>query len=215
MAKAKHIRVINTQEALTCEGGTRGPTPIERMYREISQLRHKLNNDSRELTHSERARDNARMIHLANQIAEMPAQDPADFLFKLMGHTVDGDHEVGDCGKPEKIWPEGRSLAMKPPASPLRSLYAQWVEVGRACEEAAQRGAESYASLRSQVIALEKQAADFFPNTVEDFAFKVLFASERAEQDGNRERITALLDMSRQIVESGSATPTHPTARGD
>lgn len=214
MAKAKHIHVINTQEALTCEGGTRGPTPIERMYREISQLRQKLNDDSFKLTESERTQANARMIHLANQIAEMPAQDPADFLFKLMGHTVDGDHEVGDCGKPEKIWPEGRSLAMKPPASPLRSLHAQWVEVRRACEEAAQRGAENYASLRAQVIALEKQAADFFPNTVEDFAFKVLFAGARAEPDRNREWMTALLDMSRRIVGAGSSSPTHPTALG-
>lgn len=47
---------------------------------------------------------------LADEIVDIPCVGPMDFVFKLMGYTFDGAHEVGAGSKGEMIWAEARAL---------------------------------------------------------------------------------------------------------
>lgn len=63
--------------------------------------------------------------------------------------------------------------------SPLRALYHQWQRVKDACSTLAPDLGEGVKEvLFAQVYAIEQQAADFEPQTMQDFAFKIIFADD-------------------------------------
>lgn len=63
--------------------------------------------------------------------------------------------------------------------SPLRALYAEWQEVKRKYDhELFEFDCPVARALLDHMIACEQAAADFKPVTLEDFAFKVIFADD-------------------------------------
>ncbi|MFV0303429.1 MAG: hypothetical protein ACK5IP_21600 [Paracoccus sp. (in: a-proteobacteria)] len=77
------------------------------------------------------------------------------------------------------------SLAQAEPESPLRALYHEWQAVKDALNASGPgHGEEAEKALFRQLIGIEQQASDFTPRTVEDLAFKIVFADD----DGDMER---------------------------
>lgn len=63
--------------------------------------------------------------------------------------------------------------------SPLRALYHQWQRVKDACSTLApDAGERAKEALFAQVYAIEQQSADFEPQTMQDLAFKIIFADD-------------------------------------
>lgn len=83
-------------------------TPIAAMYREICRLRTIANDQGIDDAIGDAAC--GRMMELANAIADIPARDPEDMLRKIMGVTVNGDHDIGDGPNADAIWAEARAL---------------------------------------------------------------------------------------------------------
>ncbi|QRZ13743.1 hypothetical protein JWJ88_03505 [Paracoccus methylovorus] len=83
-------------------------TPIAAMYREIIRLREVACDRSLPEAEGDAACD--QMMDLANDIVDLPARDADDFLRKVLGYTVNGDHEIGDGPKAAEIWAEARAL---------------------------------------------------------------------------------------------------------
>lgn len=83
-------------------------SPIAAMHREITRLQalacHKAVSDADQDAACER------MMELADAIQAIPARNTDDMLRKIMGTTVNGDHEIGDGPNSQAIWAEARSL---------------------------------------------------------------------------------------------------------
>lgn len=84
-------------------------SPIVAMHREITRLQAIACNSDTPIPEMEAATD--RMMDLADQIANLPARDANDMLHKIMGHTGNGDHDLGDCPRGRQIWAEMRKIA--------------------------------------------------------------------------------------------------------
>ncbi|MFV0303061.1 MAG: twin-arginine translocation signal domain-containing protein [Paracoccus sp. (in: a-proteobacteria)] len=76
------------------------------------------------------------------------------------------------------------SLGLADAESPLRVLYRQWQaaknELNADCPD---RGEAREDMLRRQLRDAEQQAADFAPRTMEDLAFKIIFADDNGDMD--------------------------------
>lgn len=87
-----------------------GPeTPIMQTYREIMRLRDTIDATSGGLD-EEYDRLASDMFDLADRIVDMPCQSTTDFVYKLMGHTINGDHDTGECPRRADLWSEARAL---------------------------------------------------------------------------------------------------------
>lgn len=51
-----------------------------------------------------------RMTDLAGGIVNIPARDLGDMMLKFMGHTMNGDHDTGECPGSDRLWAEARAL---------------------------------------------------------------------------------------------------------
>lgn len=84
-------------------------SPIAAMHREITALQTVLRGEN-DLTAADAERMCSRMMELADAIADLPARNADDMLRKIMGQTVNGDHDIGDGPNSEAIWAEARAL---------------------------------------------------------------------------------------------------------
>lgn len=91
------------------DGMPEAETPIARMHREICRLRDRMNED-RTLDDDQLARICDDLFVLADAIVDMPASNLADMMLKFMGHTINGDHETGQCPGSGRLWAEARAL---------------------------------------------------------------------------------------------------------
>lgn len=73
-------------------------TPIAAMWREITRLQAWSDGPGMTVPEAELEAVIDDLFDLANAIVHLPSQGPMDFLFKLMGHTVNGQH--CPCGCP-------------------------------------------------------------------------------------------------------------------
>lgn len=81
-------------------------TPIAAMHREITRLQAISSDRNVSPETADEACD--RMMELANAIVDLPATTADDLLRKIMGYTVNGNHEL-DSGSAQ-IWDEARAL---------------------------------------------------------------------------------------------------------
>lgn len=84
-------------------------TPIMAAYREIIRLRDLMDSDHT-LSDEEHSQLTDTMFGLADDIVDLPSQSPTDFAYKLMGHTLNGDHCSCCCPGHEKLKAEARAL---------------------------------------------------------------------------------------------------------
>ena len=85
----------------------------------------------------------------------------------------------------------------KPNESPLRAMYRRWQEVKAGHRATDDEDTED--RLFDEMLALEQRAADFKPVTLEDMAFKIIFADDNGDMTMNIHQ-PALVAMSYRIV---------------
>lgn len=107
-------RVEKVQELLEAEYDVCRPprtseSPIAILHREIVKRRAFLSSDH---GLSEEAFDayNMETVKLADQILDLPARNPDDMLRKIMGYTINGDHDLSEGEAAERIFAEARAL---------------------------------------------------------------------------------------------------------
>ena len=83
-------------------------TPIEATYREIMRLRALQN--ARGLPDDRVDALGDEVMKLSDCIIDMPSQDPMDFIYKVMGYTINGEHELDQGPLGERLWAEARSM---------------------------------------------------------------------------------------------------------
>ncbi|SIS86932.1 hypothetical protein [Paracoccus saliphilus] len=83
-------------------------TPIEATYREIVRLRAIQNADG--LSDDQVDAWGDKVMELADGIIDMPSQGPMDFIYKIMGYTLDGEHELDQSHLGKRLWVEARAL---------------------------------------------------------------------------------------------------------
>lgn len=83
-------------------------TPIAAMYHRMMQLHREADRIGRSTDEAQALDD--QMMELADQIVDLPIRGPMDLIYKIMGHTVNGDHDLGDCPRGKDIWAEARAL---------------------------------------------------------------------------------------------------------
>lgn len=83
-------------------------TPIAAMHREIARLQTIANDRNVSSEVGDEACD--RMMDLVDAILDLPATSADDMLRKIMGHTVNGDQEIGDGNRGGSLWAEARAL---------------------------------------------------------------------------------------------------------
>lgn len=86
-----------------------GDSPIAALHREIVS-RHALLNGDHGLSEDEFEARNMETVALADQIADLPAHNADDMLRKIMGYSINGDHDLGDGPRGKDIWAEARAL---------------------------------------------------------------------------------------------------------
>lgn len=85
-------------------------TPIIAAYREIERINATVSEQNSSMDEDELDRMTSEMMALADKIVDMPIQGPLDFVFKVMGYTINGEHEIGDGPRASEIWAEARKL---------------------------------------------------------------------------------------------------------
>lgn len=81
---------------------------IAEMHREITRLQA-ISSD-REMSEQEVDTAVASMMELADRITEIPARNTHEMLLKIMGQTVNGDHEISGGPNAEALWSEAIAL---------------------------------------------------------------------------------------------------------
>lgn len=103
-AQELHIAEIDAQRAERAE-----ESPIAALHREIVR-RHAFLNGKHGLSEVDFDAYNMETVALADRIAELPAQNADDMLRKIMGYTINGDHELSGIGVAERFFDEARVL---------------------------------------------------------------------------------------------------------
>ncbi|KFI27757.1 hypothetical protein CN97_00110 [Haematobacter massiliensis] len=85
----------------------------------------------------------------------------------------------------------------QPDESPLRAMYRRWQEVKAGHRATDDEDEED--RLFDEMLDLEQRAADFEPQTMEDMAFKIVFADDNGDMDMNIHQ-TALVARAYRIV---------------
>lgn len=98
--------VALTAAPLAAEAATE--TPIAAMHRELTRLVAQMNDGS--LPSAEGERLWRESVRIADGIVDLPSTGPMDFIFKMMAHTYNGEHDLGDCPRGEELWAEARAL---------------------------------------------------------------------------------------------------------
>ncbi|WP_136685702.1 hypothetical protein [Falsirhodobacter xinxiangensis] len=87
-------------------------TPIAAMFREWSALYAFINSDeARGMDDFEWTPQHDRMWRIADDIIEMPAQNAADFVRKVIANTCRGEHGLPDHSQAPALWNEAQALA--------------------------------------------------------------------------------------------------------
>lgn len=86
-------------------------SPIALMHKEINRLDALCDAAHAADKTEEGDALSGQMMKLADEILTLPARNATDILHKIMGTTVNGDHEIGD-GPPEakNVWQEMRHV---------------------------------------------------------------------------------------------------------
>lgn len=95
-----------------------------------------------------------------------------------MSTTTKSVHEIHSKGMSYRALITGKS--------PLRALYYRWQAVKaehRALMD--EDGSEAEQAVFNEMLRLEQEAADFDPLTMEDLAFKIIFADDDGDMDGS------------------------------
>ena len=106
-------RVEKVQELLDAEydvgrPGT-GESPIAALHREIVRRNTFLNGDHG-LSEDDFEAYNMETVALADRIVDLPAQNADDMLRKIMGYTINGDHDLSEGDRAQRICAEARAL---------------------------------------------------------------------------------------------------------
>lgn len=88
-------------------------TPIALTYREIIRRRDAIDAASSTLTDAEASEAVSAMMDLADNIVDMPTTGLMDFIYKLLGHTVNGDYGTSECPREDDLFAEARALVGK------------------------------------------------------------------------------------------------------
>lgn len=114
-------------------------TLIAAMYREIVRVDNWLSDPVNQTNEMEWQAQTDYLSQLMDAIVDLPSQGPMDFIYKMMGHTANGEH-CPCCGSSEtKIWAEAYALIgagtahMPPPSAedPVLPLFREWVAARR------------------------------------------------------------------------------------
>ena len=84
-------------------------SPIASLHREIVR-RHAFLNGDHGLSEEEFDAYNMETVALADQIVDIPARNADDMLRKIMGYTINGDHELSGIGVADHFFNEARAL---------------------------------------------------------------------------------------------------------
>ena len=110
MGECEDLRWIDADEVPT------GQSPIAVLHREIVERNAFLNGDNG-LSEAEFDAYNMETVALADRIAELPAKNADDMLRKLMGWSINGDHELSGIGVADRFFDEARALLASGPVS--------------------------------------------------------------------------------------------------
>lgn len=89
---------------------TAAPSLIAEMHRKITRAQELLNSPGNGLTDAQADMICDRMMEMANAIIDVPAENATDMLRKILGYTVNGDHDLGQGAEAAKIIAEARAL---------------------------------------------------------------------------------------------------------
>lgn len=84
-------------------------SPIAALHREIVK-RHAFLNGDHGLSEEEFDAYNMETVALADRIAELPAKNADDMLRKILGWSINGDHELSGIGVADRFFDEARAL---------------------------------------------------------------------------------------------------------
>lgn len=107
-------RVEKVQELLEAEYDVgrpprTGESPIAALHREIVRRNTFLNGDHG-LSEEEFDAYNMETVALADRIVDLPARNADDMLRKIMGYTINGDHDLSEGDRAQRIFAEARAL---------------------------------------------------------------------------------------------------------
>ncbi len=84
-------------------------SPIATLHREITR-RQALMDGDHGMSDDEFEDFNMATVDLAEQIVDLPARNTDDMLRKIMGYTINGDHDLSETKAAHCIWAEARAL---------------------------------------------------------------------------------------------------------
>lgn len=84
-------------------------SPIAALHREIVK-RHAFLNGDHGLSEEEFDAYSMETVALADRIAELPAKSADDMLRKILGWSINGDHELSGIGVADRFFEEARAL---------------------------------------------------------------------------------------------------------
>lgn len=89
-----------------------GMSPMEVKYREVIQIRDIVESGIRLHGMQDEEADALmiRAFEIADEMIDMPSREPMDLIYKIMGYTMDGAHEITAGEQGERIWSEARAL---------------------------------------------------------------------------------------------------------
>ncbi|MFH5773606.1 hypothetical protein ACHFJ0_05090 [Paracoccus sp. NGMCC 1.201697] len=84
-------------------------SPIAAMHREITRLDQITNASGISEEEMDAACD--LMMELADRIVDIPARNTEEMFLKIMGHSVNGTHDLSNCPYGAELWAEARTFA--------------------------------------------------------------------------------------------------------
>lgn len=84
-------------------------SPIAALHREIVR-RHAFLNSDHGLSEEDFDSYNIETVAMADQIVDLPARNADDMLRKIMGYTINGDHDLSETDAARRIFAEARAL---------------------------------------------------------------------------------------------------------
>lgn len=103
-AQQLHLAEADAQRAERAED-----SPIAALHQEIVK-RHAFLNGDHGLSEEEFDAYNMETVALADRIAQLPAKSADDMLRKILGWSINGDHELSGIGVTDRFFNEARAL---------------------------------------------------------------------------------------------------------
>lgn len=105
--ECEDLRWVDAEHAV--DRAQTGESPIAALHREIVRRNTFLNGDHG-LSEEDFEAYNMETVALADRIVDLPAQNADDMLRKIMGYTINGDHDLSEGDKAQRIFAEARAL---------------------------------------------------------------------------------------------------------